>query len=125
MSTMKKIVIIDDDQSVLDVVEMVLSAEGYIVLTASNGEAGIELVKKEKPHLIILDVTMPKMNGYMVASLLSQKKPEKSIPVLLLTGTAQMAGGISFNTPGVQRKLSKPFDYNELLEIINEMALST
>ena len=120
--TQKKVLIVDDETSILEVLTIFLSAEGYIVYTAINGEEGIEIAKKHIPDIIILDVMMPKMSGYMVISLLKQNKMLKDIPVLLFTATAQIAGNITLENPA-KYKISKPFKPEDLLNKI-ELILS-
>ncbi|MDA1354438.1 MAG: response regulator [bacterium] len=117
----KKILVIDDDFSVREVVGLVLSTEGYEVISASEGETGIALAKKHKPDAIILDVSMPKMSGYLVASLIAKDPTINKTPILLLTGRAQMAGGITIDVPCVSYKLDKPFDHEELIEVIGRI----
>jgi CheY-like chemotaxis protein len=122
MPKQKKILLIDDDSSILEVVDFLLSLEGYTVLKAKEGEKGLRLAELHKPDLIILDINMPGMSGYMVSSLLSKNEKLKDIPVILLTGTAQIAGSITLDVPGVLHKLSKPFSNEKLLKIVAEIA---
>lgn len=121
MSEAKRILVADDEKAVLETIELVLMADGYEVITASDGEMCLSLAKRHLPDGIILDVGMPKMNGYLCANLMSQDELIKDIPIVLLTGMAQMAGGIMLNVPNVFRKLSKPFDYEQLLKVVGEM----
>lgn len=117
----KTILVIDDDASVREVVSLILSAEGYTVLDAAEGETGIAMAKTHKPDAIILDVTMPKMSGYLVANLIAKDASINNTPILLLTGRAQMAGGISIDVPCVSYKLDKPFNHEEIIEVVDKM----
>ena len=108
MFNQKKILLVDDEKSILEMLEILLVSEGYIVFKAINGEEGVTLAKKHKPDVIILDVKMPKMSGYMVASILGEDPDLSHIPILLLTAVAQMAGNITIEQP-TDYRLIKPF----------------
>lgn len=116
---MKKILLVDDDKGVVETVKFLLQTEGYSVLTATNGEEGLDQARKENPDLILLDILMPKVNGYQMALTLSQDPKLKNIPVVLLTATAQVAGSIKIQTPA-KYKVFKPFSSEELLSTIKK-----
>ena len=83
----KKVLIIDDDADFVESVENLLEARGYEVVSASNGKEGIEVARKEKPNLIILDVMMTtKAEGFNVARKLNEIEEVKGTPVVLVTG---------------------------------------
>jgi len=81
----KVILLIDDDPLIIRMYQKKLSADGYKVNTAFNGEEGLVEVRKEKPNLILLDVMMPKMNGVEVLKALKKDPESKGIPVVILT----------------------------------------
>ena len=87
-----KILIIDDEESVLEMYKMKLEMEGFEVQTAADGERGIEMAKKEKPKVILLDIIMPKLNGFDVLKILKENKETQNIPVFLLTNLPKEAG---------------------------------
>jgi CheY-like chemotaxis protein len=120
----KTILVIDDDMSVLETVDFILTAEGYNVLLAPNGEDGLAIIKTEWVDGIILDLRMPKLSGYLFANMVKQESINKDIKVMLLTGESLMAGNCKINLPNVSHKLSKPFDIDDLkstlLTLINE-----
>jgi CheY-like chemotaxis protein len=116
----KKVLIVDDEESILEIIEVLLTSEGYSVIKASNGQEGVDLARKHQPDAIILDVMMPKMSGYMVVNLLHKDEVLKTIPIILLTATAQIAGNITLEVP-TDYKLSKPFKPDELLDILAEI----
>ena len=113
----KKILIIDDEESIRDILDVLLSSEDYEIIQADSGESGLELAKVERPDLIILDVMMPRMSGYMVAKHLKLDECLQNIPIVLLTATANVAGNIMLDMPTPYR-LTKPFNPDELLEIV-------
>lgn len=87
-----KVVIIDDEPGVLAMYSEKLRLEGFRVETALDGQSGIELIKKEKPDVILLDIIMPKLNGFDVLNILKSDKETEDIPVFLLTNLPEEAG---------------------------------
>lgn len=120
MSEKPTILIIDDDPSIVEAIDILLSSKGYEILKARDGEEGIEMTKKHLPDVILLDVMMPKLSGYAVASYLNHDPKLKNIPKILLTGTAQIAGHITIESP-TNYKLSKPFNPDELIALIQKI----
>lgn len=118
---MKKILIIDDESTLRLLMRKFLEKEGYTVSEAEDGEKGIIKAKEIKPDLILLDVTMPKMNGYQVDQELGADPQLKKIPVILVTGTSQVVGdGIKLATHA-KWKLAKPFDRDKLINKVKEV----
>ena len=115
---MQKILIIDDESTLRLLMRKFLEKSGYVVTEAEDGEKGILQAKKDKPDLILLDVTMPKMNGYQVDQELGADPTLRKIPVILVTGTYQVVGdGIKLKTHA-KYKLAKPFDRDQLINIV-------
>jgi CheY-like chemotaxis protein len=81
----KKILIIDDEKGIIKVVTSRLIANGYEVISATDGVEGLEKAKKEKPDLVLLDIMMPVMSGYEVIEELKKDDATKSIPVIMVT----------------------------------------
>jgi len=81
----KKILIIEDYNNIVEILTMRLSAMGYAVISAKDGQEGLTLARKEKPDLIVLDVMLPKMNGYKISRLLKFDSKYKDIPIIMLT----------------------------------------
>ncbi|MFH0878030.1 MAG: response regulator [Candidatus Omnitrophota bacterium] len=81
----KKILAVDDEQEVLRLLEKRLLSSGYDVLTATNGQDAIDIARREQPHLIVLDILMPGLDGSETAARLHADPKTKSIPVLFLT----------------------------------------
>ncbi len=81
----KKILIVEDYVNIVEILTMRLQAMGYEVVSAADGQAGLSLARKERPDLIILDVMLPRMNGYKVCRLLKFDAKYKHIPVIMLT----------------------------------------
>lgn len=117
---MKKILVVDDEKSVRDIISLYLSTEGFLVLTAENGNLALAIAKTEKPDVIILDGMMPKMSGYVVANLLKQDQETKSMPILLLTSSGPVSTGISFKSP-TPYQLAKPIKPEKLVQLVWRM----
>jgi len=102
-----KILIIDDEDAVLKMYKMKLEMEGLTVLTALDGQSGIEVTKKEKPDLILLDIIMPVLNGLDVLKILKEDSETKEIPVFLLTNLPAEAGSTKGTALGAAGYLVK------------------
>jgi CheY-like chemotaxis protein len=117
----KKILIVDDEPSVVDLVSSVLKGSGWEVLTACNGGEGLQKAKDEYPDLIILDIHMPGMDGSSMAAAVRQKIG-KNIPIIFLTGLVQ-EGEIGRADPKNLYRivLAKPFKPLELLSLVGRV----
>ncbi len=110
----KSILVIDDDMSVLESIDFILTSEGYVVFLAANGEDGLNFVKNQHIDIVILDLKMPKVSGYVFANLVNQQSINKDIKIMVLTGQSLLAGSCHLTLPNVVSKMSKPFDIEEL-----------
>ena len=109
------ILIVDDQRDNRDMLEAMLQQEGYRTTQASGGMEAMDLIAKEAPQLILLDVSMPDMDGYAVASLLKADPKTASIPIIMVTAhTGRGARVVGLHT-GVEDYLTKPVDAPELL----------
>jgi DNA-binding response OmpR family regulator len=113
----KKILIIDDDKTVVKMLEAFLTAHGYEILTAGDGEEGIQKIKSNPPDMIVLDVQMPRMNGYTFMFELKNCL-SSPIPVIVLTAKEGMAE--IFKVEGVKEYLVKPLQPEALLIYIKK-----
>jgi DNA-binding response OmpR family regulator len=117
---MAKILVVDDDKSIVDLLQALLAHAGHEVVVAMDGRAGLAAAKEGKPDLIILDVMMPDMDGFTVSGLLFQDPIMRMIPVLILTAKGQ-SRNIFELVPNVRFYMDKPFDPPELLEKVREL----
>ena len=108
-----KILIVDDDEAFLKMVKVRLEKFGYGVLTASDGQKGLDLVEVQRPNLILTDMFMQGMNGFTFCKKLKIQKATRDIPIIILS--AQVKLDESFSMLGVEDFLSKPIDF-EILE---------
>ena len=109
----KKILVIDDELDFVNLVKVRLEANGYEVIDALNGEDGLKKAEAENPDLILLDIMMPKKDGYTLLRELKYKEATKSIPVIVLTAKPGMRD--LFGMEGVSDYIVKPFEDEELL----------
>jgi signal transduction histidine kinase len=111
---MKKILVIDDEEWLREMVQLALSQKGYDVIEAGNGALGIEVARKDLPDLILCDVNMEKMDGYRTLSALRNEPPTAAIPFILMTGLADNAGMRHGMELGADDYLPKPFTIDAL-----------
>jgi DNA-binding response OmpR family regulator len=108
-----RILIVEDELPMRVALQDILTAEGYRVLTAADGEAGLKRAIEEKPGLILLDVMLPKLDGYALCAEL--RRLEIAAPVLMLTAKAQVQDRVTGLDSGADDYLVKPFSTDELL----------
>lgn len=109
-----RILLIDDEPDISTIVKRSLEHEGYEVLTASNGEEGLQVAKSWLPDLILLDVMMEGMDGYEVCTRLKEGISTRFIPVIMLTAKGEVSDRITGIKAGTDDYLVKPFDLKEL-----------
>lgn len=115
-----RILAVDDSPTILEMIKAILAAGGYEVITASDGAEALDKARNEKPDLILLDVMLPKLDGYRVCRLLKFDQNYKHIPIIMLTAKAEeqaMATGIR---TGADQYLTKPVEPDALLEAVAE-----
>ena len=113
----KKILIVEDEEIMLDLLGRKLKKEGYEVFTATNGEEGIEVMKAQKPDLILLDIIMPKMGGFEVMRRMRKDPDLKDIPVIIISNSGQPVELSEAKKLGARDWLIKAeFDPQEVLE---------
>ena len=88
---MAKIILVEDDTAIADMYQLKFKEEGFNIMVAHDGESGLALSRRELPDVILLDVMMPKMDGFAVLTELKKDAKTKAIPVLLLTNLGQKA----------------------------------
>ena len=110
-----KILVVDDEADLVETIRFSLELGGYNVLVASNGEEGLNLARQEKPDLILLDLMLPKLDGYKVCRLLKFDERYKQIPILMLTAKTQEKDKILGKETGANEYITKPFDMDELM----------
>lgn len=117
---MKNILIVDDEQDIVESLKFVLEASNFNCYTADNGEDGLRLAKELVPDLIILDVMMPKINGYKISRLLKYDNKYKNIPILMVTARSQEEDKLIGEETGADEYITKPFELNEVVKKVEE-----
>jgi CheY-like chemotaxis protein len=121
----ERLLVVDDDPGVLYVLGFRLRAAGYDVVTAANGAAGLEAVATEHPAAIVLDLRMPKMDGFTVLSKLCESEVTRSIPVIVLSANVVERARHRALDLGARYFLEKPYDARRLIEAIRSVLAST
>ena len=111
---MTKILVVDDDDSINELIKINLELSGYDVISAFDGLQGFTLAKQELPDLIVLDVMMPYVDGYTVAKRVRENASTAEIPILMLTAMGQLEDKVKGFDIGVDDYLVKPFEMDEL-----------
>lgn len=119
----KRILAVDDEADVVMIIRTALQTEGYEVATATNGPDALEEAKKNPPDLVILDVTMPGMDGFEVLRRLKAEEATAQVPVIMLTGVSERGMIKEALSSGVDYYVVKPFDFEDLMRKV-EQALS-
>lgn len=117
----KKILIVDDEADLVETLTYRLKAAGFDVASACDGVDGLGKARREKPDLILLDVMMPKMDGYQVCRLLKFSNDTKYIPIIILTARSQDQDKLTGQDVGADLYITKPFEGAELVKKIQEL----
>ena len=119
----RTVLMIDDESNARRVAKLLLEREGLRVLTAANGEEGLILAKVERPNVVLLDVMMPKMNGYETLKRLREDEDTKAIPVIMVTARSTEHDIATSFRLGAVFHIEKPYETKDLLQKIS-VALS-
>ena len=119
-----KILVVDDDETLIRTVQAILKSYGYTVLAGRTGEEGLELAKKEKPDLILLDVLLPKMKGREVCKKIKEIPELKNIPVIFLTAKDSPEDIEAEMAAGAVGHLTKPVYANVLISTLRRILKS-
>ena len=122
-SEMAKVLIVDDSPTEVHVLQIMLTKNGHEVVVATSGEDGVEIAKKEKPDLILMDVVMPGMNGFQATRQISKDERTASIPVIMVTTKDQETDKVWAMRQGAKDYIVKPVQEKALIEHVN-MVLS-
>lgn len=116
-----KILIVDDEPAILQLLKARLEANGFETITGANGEEALAKAKEEKPNLIVLDVMMPPPNGFQVCRMLKDDESFKHIPIILLTTKATSSDQFWGVEAGADAYVTKPYNSEDLLGKINSL----
>jgi two-component system alkaline phosphatase synthesis response regulator PhoP len=116
-----KVLVVDDEAYILNILDFSLDSEGFRVITAANGEEALRKATDERPDLVILDVMMPKIDGFEVCRALKAKKETQSIPIILLTAKDREADRQKGDEVGADLYMTKPFSPARLIAAVQEL----
>jgi CheY-like chemotaxis protein len=125
MSDKKLILVVDDDIDLVEALAMKLESLNYAVAKAYDGVEGFDKIKTRRPDLVVLDVMMPRKDGYQLCDELKQSDDYKDIPVILLTAVTDAISSTNYTHMGGKTTLaddfvSKPIDLDKLMEIVED-----
>ena len=124
----KRVLVVDDEKDFVSFLETILEEQGLDVISANDGEAGLKKAKSEFPDLVLLDVQMPKMDGFDVFRILREDEKTKDIPIIMLTGIEEKIG-IGFSKSDMkeffheepQEYLEKPIEPEKLISTVKRV----
>jgi twitching motility two-component system response regulator PilH len=114
----RTILVVEDSPTEMQIVKNALQSRGYNVITAANGEEGIEKAHRERPQLVVLDIILPGKNGYQVCRDLKSSPDTKDVPVIILTSKNQESDRFWGMKQGADAYLTKPWREDELLATV-------
>lgn len=116
----KRVLIVDDEPDIVESIKFRLELENIECLEAYDGEEALSKAKNENPNLIILDIMLPKINGYKVSRLLKFDEAYKNIPIIMLTARAQEKDKQLGEDTGADEYVTKPFEMDELIKLVKK-----
>ncbi|MDY6864046.1 MAG: response regulator [Thermodesulfobacteriota bacterium] len=116
----KRVLIVEDEKDIQELLQARLESEEFECLLAKDGEEALQKARKEMPDLILLDIMLPKMDGYKVCRLLKFDEKYKHIPIIMLTAKTQEADRLMGLETGADEYVLKPFEWKDLLIIIRK-----
>ena len=118
----KLILCIEDEEEMIDLIRLILNRRGFKVHGATNGPEGLEMIRKERPDLVLLDLMMPDMDGWEVYQQMKADDMMKSIPVIVVTAKAQSIDKVlGLHIAKVDDYIAKPFSPQELLTSVDKV----
>ena len=122
MSDKRRILCIEDEPEMIDLIRLILERKGFEVLGAVGGQEGLEVVRSEKPDLVLLDLMMPDVDGWEVYRQMKADKEVQDIPVIVVTAKAQSIDKVlGLHIAKVDDYVTKPFGPGDLLESVNRV----
>jgi len=116
-----RVLVVDDEPDLVRILEFGLKAAGYAVDTASDGQDGLKKARELKPDIILLDLMLPKLDGYKVCRLLKFDERYKHIPIVILSARTQEGDQTLAHEMGANRFLTKPYEFAEILDHIQAL----
>jgi len=121
----KEILIVDDEPSIVVPIQFLMEQQGYSVLVAENGEDALDVIYKYKPDLILLDIMLPRIDGYEVCEIVRLNPEYRNVKIIFLTAKGrevEIAKGLAL---GANAYITKPFSNTELIAKVKELLVNT
>ncbi|HYQ89234.1 MAG TPA: response regulator [Candidatus Binatia bacterium] len=119
-----RVLVVDDEADLVRILQFGLQAIGYQVETASDGQEALKKARETKPDIILLDLMLPKLDGYKVCRLLKFDERYKNIPIIILSARTQEGDQLLAMEMGANRFVTKPYDFSEVLSHIEALLKS-
>jgi len=116
---MSKVLLVEDNPANMTLAVFLLESAGHAVISATNAEAGLTLARDEQPHLVLMDIQLPGMDGLEATRLLKQGDATRAIPVIALTALAMKGDEERIRAAGCDGYIAKPLAYREFLALIS------
>ena len=117
----KKILIVDDEVHIRDIIRFRLQVEGFATIEAKNGQEAKEKIVNDKPDLVVLDIMMPDMDGWAVCDFARSQPESEKLPILMLTARTEIKDKIHGMQVGANDYITKPFSPNDLVDRIKKL----
>lgn len=118
---MNKVLVVDDEEDILNLVKTILVGNGYEVFTAKSGEEALTSAVRHQPDIIILDIVMPGISGLEVCRLLKNRKDLEQTPIVVLSALDREIDKKYIEEAGADEYINKPFDISELLKVVDRV----
>ena len=118
---MPKILVVEDNENNRDMLRRRLERKGYVVITAQDGEQGYSLASSEKPDLVLMDISLPAMDGWQVAQLIKANEATRHIPIIVLTAHALVSDRAKASETGCSDYETKPIEFGRLTQKIENL----
>lgn len=124
MENKKRVVCVEDEPAMIDLIRLILGRKGYEVIGASGGREGLDAIQREKPDVVLLDLMMPDMDGWEVYQKLKAHELTKDIPVIVVTAKAQSIDKVlGLHIAKVDDYITKPFGPQDLVDSVEKVLM--
>ena len=119
-----RVLVVDDEPDLVRILQFGLQSAGYVVESASDGQEGLKKAREVKPDIILLDLMLPKLDGYKICRLLKFDERYKQIPIIILSARTQEGDQALALEMGANRFVTKPYNFSEILTHVEELLKS-
>jgi len=116
-----RVLVVDDEPDLVRILQFGLQSAGYVVESASDGQEGLKKAREVKPDIILLDLMLPKLDGYKICRLLKFDERFKQIPIIILSARTQEGDQALALEMGANRFVTKPYNFSEILAHVEEL----